>query len=95
MTVEIIQPLHAVSVRGNMELLGVMVTVYGLMNNVFLNVMLPLHVTVMGLVRQITHASVMRDLKALIAQVSLYQCNFFYFFITIYCSISTRLKIRL
>ena len=32
---EIMQPLHALSVHEEMELLGVMVIVYGLMNNVF------------------------------------------------------------
>ena len=32
---EIMQPLHALSVHEEMELLGVMVIVYGQMNNVF------------------------------------------------------------
>ena len=32
---EIMQPLHALSVHREMELLGVMVIVHGLMNNVF------------------------------------------------------------
>ena len=35
LAVEIMQPLHALSVHEEMELLGVMVIVYGLMNNVF------------------------------------------------------------
>ena len=35
LAVEIFQPLHARSVHEEMELLGVMVIVYGLMNNVF------------------------------------------------------------
>ena len=34
------QPLHALSVHEEMELLGVMVIVYGLMNNVFQKVKL-------------------------------------------------------
>ena len=37
---EIMQPLHALSVHEEMELLGVMVIVYGLMNNVFQKVKL-------------------------------------------------------
>ena len=37
---EVIQPHHALSVQGKMELLGVMVFVYGLMNNVFQKVRL-------------------------------------------------------
>ena len=37
---EIMQPLHALSVHEEMELLGVMVIVYGLMNNVFQKVRL-------------------------------------------------------
>ena len=32
---EIIEPLHALSVHREMEFIGVMVIVYGLMNNVF------------------------------------------------------------
>ena len=39
---EIMQPLHALSVHEEMELLGVMVIVYGLMNNVFQKVKLKL-----------------------------------------------------
>ena len=35
LVVEVIHPLHALSVHGEMELLGVMVIVYGLMKNVF------------------------------------------------------------
>ena len=34
LVVEVIQPLHALSVHREMELLGVMVIVYGLMDNV-------------------------------------------------------------
>ena len=37
---EIMQPLHALSVHREMELLGVMVIVYGLINNVFQKVRL-------------------------------------------------------
>ena len=37
---EIMQPLHALSVHREMELLGVMMIVYGLMNNVFQKVRL-------------------------------------------------------
>ena len=37
---EVIQPLHALSVHREMELLGVMVIVYGLMDNVFQKVRL-------------------------------------------------------
>ena len=37
---EIMQPLHALSVHREMELLGVMVIVYGLMDNVFQKVRL-------------------------------------------------------
>ena len=37
---EIMQPHHALSVQGKMELLGVIVIVYGLMNNVFQKVKL-------------------------------------------------------
>ena len=40
LAVEIMQPLHALSVHEEMELLGVMVIVYGLMNNVFQKVKL-------------------------------------------------------
>ena len=40
LAVEIMQPLHALSVHEEMELLGVMVIVYGLMNNVFQKVRL-------------------------------------------------------
>ena len=35
LAVEIMQPLHALGVHKDMELLGVMVIVNGLMNNVF------------------------------------------------------------
>ena len=37
---EVMWPLHALSVHKEMELLGVMVFVYGLMNNVFQKVRL-------------------------------------------------------
>ena len=37
---EIIEPLHALSVHRERELIGVMVIVYGLMNNVFQKVKL-------------------------------------------------------
>ena len=40
LAVEIMQPLHALSVHEEMELLGVMVIVYGPMNNVFQKVKL-------------------------------------------------------
>ena len=40
LAVEIMQPLHALSVHKEMELLGVMVIVYGPMNNVFQKVKL-------------------------------------------------------
>ena len=40
LAVEIMEPLHALSVRREMELIGVMVIVYGLMNNVFQKVKL-------------------------------------------------------
>ena len=35
LAVEVMQPLHALGVHKDMELLGVIVIVYGLMNNVF------------------------------------------------------------
>ena len=40
LAVEIMQPLHALSVHEEIELLGVMVIVYGLMKNVFQKVKL-------------------------------------------------------
>ena len=40
LAVEIMQPFHALSVHEEMELLGVMVIVCGLMNNVFQKVKL-------------------------------------------------------
>ena len=66
---EVIQPLHALSVHREMELLGVMVIVYGLMDNVVLKQEIKLVVEVI----QLSHAlSVQMEMELLGVMVIAY-----------------------
>ena len=74
LAVETMQPLHALSVHEEMELLGVMVIVYGLMNNVFQKV--KFKITLFKLQDQISYWPCARITQNLNGRLPDVFCNF-------------------